>query len=122
VRPVSESGDPPNTPLEFRAQDLDFTIDFCYGMPADPYYPEGVVAALLRGGNPPATTTPTGDSFLTTAGKESPDRTTCSRAPSVFPSQPFQPRHAGGGAEQSYPCPGMTPFHKRPGFAREQIR
>ena len=29
------------------------TLDFCYGAPADPTYPEGAVAALLRNNKPP---------------------------------------------------------------------
>jgi hypothetical protein len=128
VRPVSESGDPPNTPLEFRAQDLDFTIDFCYGMPADPYYPEGVVVALLRGGNPPATT-PTGESFLTAAGKETlPDLLSVLKQPDQEPIFPIlaitNPGTLGVAPEQGYPCPGMTT--PAPGgdwwCAREQVR
>lgn len=31
------------------------TIDFCYGAPNDPVYPEGVVVAVLRAGPPPTT-------------------------------------------------------------------
>jgi len=129
VRPVPEGGDPLNTPLEFRAQGLNFTIDFCYGMPADPYYPEGVVVALLRGGNPPATTTPTGDSFLTAAGKESlPDLLSALKQPDQEPVFPIlaitNPGTLGVAPEQGYPCPGMTT--PAPGgnwwCAREQVR
>ncbi len=47
--------------VEIRAE---YTIDFCYGAPKDPAYPEGVVVALLRGQNPPEGT-PTGASYLT---------------------------------------------------------
>jgi hypothetical protein len=128
VRLVAESGDPPNTPLEFRTQDLEFTIDFCYGMPADPYYPEGVVAALLRGGNPPATT-PTGNSFLTAAGKATlPGQLSVlqqSDRKQVFSILAItNPGTLGVAPEQGYPCPGMaTPA---PGgdwwCAREQVR
>jgi len=32
------------------------TLDFCYGIPPDPTYPEGSVAALLRGKTPPKST------------------------------------------------------------------
>lgn len=32
------------------------TLDFCYGAPPDPTYPEGTVAALLRGKTPPKAT------------------------------------------------------------------
>ncbi len=32
------------------------TIDFCFGAPNDPVYPEGVVVAVLRGAPPPTTT------------------------------------------------------------------
>ena len=47
-----ETISPEDTPLDFTALESDFTIDFCFGMPLDPYYPEGVVVALLRGGSP----------------------------------------------------------------------
>jgi hypothetical protein len=44
------------------------TLDFCYGAPADPTYPDGTVAALLRGNKPPKSTTeapmPPGESYL----------------------------------------------------------
>jgi hypothetical protein len=44
------------------------TLDFCYGAPADPTYPEGTVAALLRNNKPPKSTTeapmPPGESYL----------------------------------------------------------
>ena len=49
--------------LDFAEIKTDFTIDFCYGSPKDPAYPEGVVMALLRGQNP-ETNTPTGVSFF----------------------------------------------------------
>ena len=50
----------------FRVKTGSTTLDFCYGAPADPTYPEGVVAALLRGKAPPApsATVPPGQSFL----------------------------------------------------------
>jgi hypothetical protein len=53
--------------LSFAEVAGDYTIDFCFGPPPDPYYPEGVVVALLRGGAPqnaqdmPA---PTNESYL----------------------------------------------------------
>ena len=50
--------------LEFVEVKTDYTIDFCYGPPKDPAYPEGVVVALLRGQNPDANTTPTGSSYF----------------------------------------------------------
>lgn len=50
---------------DFRADELAYTIDFCYGAPDDPYYPEGVVVALLRGSDPSSTNSPTGASYLT---------------------------------------------------------
>ena len=44
------------------------TLDFCYGAPGEPTYPEGAVAALLRGNVPRAandkTKMPPGNSFL----------------------------------------------------------
>jgi hypothetical protein len=45
-----------------------YTIDFCFGQPNDPAYPEGVVMALLRGKDPDDAGdlwTPTGKSYLT---------------------------------------------------------
>ena len=51
--------------LEFPEDTTQFTIDFCYGKPSDPIYPEAVLVALLRGGKPPAVGSPTGASFLT---------------------------------------------------------
>jgi hypothetical protein len=53
--------------LSFSEAASDYTIDFCFGPPNDPYYPEGVIVALLRGSVPknaqdmPA---PTNDSYL----------------------------------------------------------
>jgi len=52
--------------LEFAEVKTDYTIDFCYGPPKDPAYPEGVVVALLRGQNPD-TNTPTGISYFVRA-------------------------------------------------------
>ena len=49
--------------LEFVEVKPDYTIDFCYGPPKDPAYPEGVVVALLRGQNPEANT-PSGPSYF----------------------------------------------------------
>ena len=44
------------------------TLDFCYGAPADPTYPEGTVAALLRDNKPPQierqAPMPPGESYL----------------------------------------------------------
>ncbi|MGQ9490614.1 MAG: hypothetical protein ACUVS6_07835 [Anaerolineae bacterium] len=51
--------------LDFAEDLAQFTIDFCFGRPADPAYPEAALIALLRGGNPPAEGSPTGNSFLT---------------------------------------------------------
>lgn len=128
VRPVPEGVNPLDTPLDFQAVDVGFTIDFCYGIPQDPYYPEGVVVALLRGGNPPATT-PTGESFLTAAGKASlPDLLSVLQQPDRKQKFPIlavtNPGTLGVAPEQGYPCPGMaTPA---PGgdwwCAREQVR
>jgi hypothetical protein len=41
-------------PLDMNFAEIatDYTIDFCFGPPDDPYYPEAVVVALLRGGAP----------------------------------------------------------------------
>ena len=49
--------------LEFVEVKTDYTIDFCYGPPKDPAYPDGVVVALLRGQNPDAIT-PSGPSYF----------------------------------------------------------
>jgi len=49
--------------LEFVEVKDDYTIDFCYGPPTDPAYPDGVVMALLRGQNPPDNT-PSGLSYF----------------------------------------------------------
>jgi len=65
--PTTKTDLPPG--LDFREVTEDYTLDFCYGAPVDPAYPEGVVMALLRGQNPSAAT-PTGKSYLTTAALE----------------------------------------------------
>jgi hypothetical protein len=49
--------------LEFFEVKEDYTIDFCYGPPKDPAYPDGVVMALLRGQNPDAPS-PSGASYF----------------------------------------------------------
>jgi len=67
TRPVTKTDLPPG--LDFQEIKEDYTLDFCYGAPLDPAYPEGVVMALLRGQNPTADT-PTGKSYLTTAALE----------------------------------------------------
>jgi hypothetical protein len=59
--PVTKEDLPPG--LDFVEVKGDYTMDFCYGAPKDPAYPEGVAVALLRGQNPPPDT-PTGGSFL----------------------------------------------------------
>lgn len=51
--------------LNFTEKTAEFTIDFCFGAPNDPVYPEAVLIALLRGANPAAGGSPTGNSFLT---------------------------------------------------------
>jgi len=58
----------PLASLTFPENPDSYTIDFCFGAPQDPAYPEGVVMAMLRGakaggtvGNP----SPTGTSFFT---------------------------------------------------------
>lgn len=51
--------------LNFEPNPDKFTIDFCFGTPSDPVYPEAVLIAMLRGGSPPAAQSPTRDSFLT---------------------------------------------------------
>ncbi len=50
--------------LNFELVEEKYTIDFCFGIPVDPFYPEAVLVALLRGGKP-AGQGPTGGSFLT---------------------------------------------------------
>jgi hypothetical protein len=39
-------------PLAFNEDESQYTIDFCFGSPADPTYPEGVVVSYLRGNSP----------------------------------------------------------------------
>ncbi len=51
--------------LNFIEKTSGFTIDFCFGTPNDPVYPEAVLVALLRGANPRSDGSPTGNSFLT---------------------------------------------------------
>lgn len=51
--------------LNFTEEISGFTIDFCFGKPSDPVYPEAVLVALLRGANPISDGSPTGNSFLT---------------------------------------------------------
>lgn len=43
----------PNSPMTvtFTENPAAFTIDFCFDAPVEPVYPEGVVVAVLRGGN-----------------------------------------------------------------------
>ncbi len=60
-KPPDKDTMPPG--LDFKEKKESYTIDFCYGAPKDPAYPEGVVVALLRGQQPPAGT-PTGASYL----------------------------------------------------------
>jgi hypothetical protein len=48
--PQNPTATPPG--LEFVEVKDDYTIDFCYGPPKDPAYPDGVVMALLRGQDP----------------------------------------------------------------------
>jgi hypothetical protein len=69
TRPAGEAGATLPPGLEFTEQPALYTIDFCFGAPQDPAYPEGVVVATLRGNNPGATeanAAPTGSSYLTT--------------------------------------------------------
>ncbi|GEM_PF-820687 len=61
TKPTDKEDLPPG--LDFAEVKEDYTLDFCYGAPKDPAYPEGVVVALLRGQRPPAGT-PTGESYL----------------------------------------------------------
>lgn len=66
-RPVATGeGAVPQT-IQFTEDAAAYTIDFCFNAPGDPFYPEGVVVAFLRGRNPssPDDPTPTGESFLT---------------------------------------------------------
>jgi hypothetical protein len=54
--------------LKFTRNDTAQTIDFCFGPPNDPAYPEGVVTALLRGNRPQDEVdnpSPTGATYLT---------------------------------------------------------
>ena len=60
--------------IDFAENPQRYTIDFCFGTPEDPAYPEGVVVALLQGKQPTSTTDlpgPTGASYLTTEAANS---------------------------------------------------
>jgi hypothetical protein len=65
VKRFDRQGEPAD--LSFPEAPDAYTIDFCFDAPDDPYYPEGVVVALLRGNKPenaqnlPA---PMGESYL----------------------------------------------------------
>ncbi len=63
---ATKDGLPPK--VEFTRHDAAQTIDFCFGPPNDPAYPEGVVVALLRGNRPQdkeGNPSPTGATYLT---------------------------------------------------------
>jgi hypothetical protein len=65
VKGFDRQGGPPN--LSFVENPSAYTIDFCFDAPDDPYYPEGVVVALLRGNRPKNTQNmpaPINESFL----------------------------------------------------------
>jgi len=67
-RPPASSKDQAPPLLKFTRHDTTQTIDFCFGPPNDPAYPEGVVAALLRGNSPKDAEnnpSPTGATYLT---------------------------------------------------------
>jgi hypothetical protein len=54
--------------VKFASSDATQTVDFCFGSPNDPAYPEGVVVALLRGNSPQDqenNPSPTGKTYLT---------------------------------------------------------
>ncbi len=116
-----------DTALDFRPLVLDFTISFCSGIPADPYYPEGVVAALLRGGNP-GKPTPMGSSFLTQAGIETLPESLQSLKNAQRDRFPIlsitNPGTLGDAPQQGYLCPGLTLNAEDPQWwcAREQVR
>jgi hypothetical protein len=63
---TTKDGLPPE--VQFTRQDTAQTIDFCFGPPNDPAYPDGVVVALLRGNSPKDqenNPSPTGATYLT---------------------------------------------------------
>lgn len=65
VKRFVRQGEPAD--LSFPEDPGAYTIDFCFGAPDDPYYPEGVVVALLRGNQPKnaqAMPAPMGESYL----------------------------------------------------------
>ncbi len=67
TRPPSSNKDVPPG-IRFTEDGDAYTVDFCFGPPDDPTYPEGVVVALLRGSSPKGkdnNPSPTGESFLT---------------------------------------------------------
>ena len=56
------------TTVDFAENSQRYTIDFCFGTPEDPAYPEGTVVALLRSKQPRNLSEypgPTGESYLT---------------------------------------------------------
>jgi hypothetical protein len=61
-KPAAADALPPD--IVFTETAAAYTIDFCFGPPNDPAYPEGAVVALLRG-NSPKTASPTGETYLT---------------------------------------------------------
>jgi hypothetical protein len=64
VKSYVRQGEPAD--LSFPEDPNAYTIDFCFNAPNDPFYPEGVVVALLRGNSPANTNMPPpmGDSYL----------------------------------------------------------
>ena len=63
VKVFERRGEP--AALNFEPNPDQFSIDFCFGRPKDPVYPEAVLVALLRGGVPPKDQSPTGEDFRT---------------------------------------------------------
>jgi hypothetical protein len=64
---VRETSEGELADLSFPEDPNAYTIDFCFNAPNDPYYPEGVVVALLRGNLPENTQNlpaPMGESYL----------------------------------------------------------
>ncbi len=67
TRPPSSNKDAPPG-IAFTEDSAAYTIDFCFGAPDDPAYPEGAVVALLRGKSPKGqkdSPSPTGETYLT---------------------------------------------------------
>jgi hypothetical protein len=96
--------------LSFPEDPNAYTIDFCFNAPDDPYYPEGVVVAMLRGNTPENTQNmpePMGKTYLMAGVTLPPELGNPSESPvrilSVVNQGAVETR-----AEQGKPCPEQS--------------